>query len=148
PASHGESPFMIEQFLPIPRWRCPRLTTVVLRLGFLVILAPTGLASDPPERLTAEQRNELERQARELHNAGFPLYQRGQFGPALEKAGQALRIRERLYPKPEFPQGHSELAESLNAMGLLLQAQGLYGEARVHFQRALAMRQALYPQHE
>ena len=50
-----------------------------------------------------------------------------------------------LYPKERYPQGHPDLATSLNNLGLLLQAQGDYGEARAYLQRALAMHQALYP---
>ena len=54
-------------------------------------------------------------------------------------------MREALYPKERYPQGHPDLATSLNNMGLLLQKQGNYGEARGYLQRALEMVQALYP---
>ena len=52
---------------------------------------------------------------------------------------------EALYPKDRYPQGHPDLATSLNNLGTLLQAQGAYGEARGYYERALAMQQALYP---
>jgi tetratricopeptide (TPR) repeat protein len=45
-----------------------------------------------------------------------------------------------------YPQGHPDLASSLNNLGTLLQAQGAYGDAREYYQRALAMNEALYPQ--
>ena len=54
-------------------------------------------------------------------------------------------MRQSLYPKDRYPQGHPDLAQSLNALGFLLQAQGSYGEARGYFERALAMDQSLYP---
>ena len=34
-----------------------------------------------------------------------------------------------LYPKERYPQGHPDLAVSLDDLGGLLQAQGAYGEA-------------------
>jgi CHAT domain-containing protein/tetratricopeptide (TPR) repeat protein len=117
----------------------------VLGLGCLVALTPAGRTADQPERLTPEQRHEMERQAAELSNSAKQLYERGEFGPALEQARQSLRIREPLYPQSEFPQGHPDLAEALYAMGFPLQAQGAYGEAQGYLRRALAMREALYP---
>ena len=50
-----------------------------------------------------------------------------------------------LYPKERYPQGHPNLARSLNNLGGVLQALGNYAEARGYFQRALEMIQALYP---
>ncbi len=37
---------------------------------------------------------------------------------------------ESQYPKDRYPQGHPDLATSLNNLGGLLEAQGSYGEAR------------------
>jgi CHAT domain-containing protein len=54
-------------------------------------------------------------------------------------------MRQSLYAKDRYPQGHADLATSLNNLGLLLQAQGVYSEARACDERALAMRQSLYP---
>jgi CHAT domain-containing protein/tetratricopeptide (TPR) repeat protein len=54
-------------------------------------------------------------------------------------------MREALYPKERYPQGHPLLASSLNNLGSLLRAQGDYGGARGYYQRALEMGQALYP---
>ena len=54
-------------------------------------------------------------------------------------------MNEALYPKERYPQGHPDLALSLNNLGDLLRAQGAYGEARAYHERALAMYQALYP---
>ena len=52
---------------------------------------------------------------------------------------------QKLYPKDSYPQGHPDLATSLNNLGFLLQAQGEYGKAEPFFRQALAMYQKLYP---
>jgi CHAT domain-containing protein/tetratricopeptide (TPR) repeat protein len=54
-------------------------------------------------------------------------------------------MRQALYPSDRFPNGHPDLATSLNNLGYLLRAQGDLGGARAYLERALAMRQALYP---
>jgi tetratricopeptide (TPR) repeat protein len=142
-----EIPIMINQLFRCLRWNRSQLAAAGLGLLFLVVMAPPGRCDDPPEpeRLTPQQREELERQANALNQGSFDLYRRGAFGPALEKSRQALRIRERLYPQSGFPQGHTDLVQSLSAVGFLLKAQGDYTGARGHFQRSLAMCQALYP---
>jgi len=53
-------------------------------------------------------------------------------------------MRQALYTKERYPQGHPDLALGLNNLGFVLQTQGAYGEARGYLERALAMRQALY----
>ncbi|MFI5455305.1 MAG: tetratricopeptide repeat protein [Isosphaerales bacterium] len=124
----------------------PILMAVAVLTALLAgLISRAARAADPPERLTPEQRRELERQAGELNKSVDELYQRGAFGLALGKAKQVLQIRERLYPNGEYPDGHFDLARSLNAMGVLLQAQGAYSEARGYFERVLAMLEALYP---
>ncbi len=54
-------------------------------------------------------------------------------------------MRESLYPKERYPQGHPYLARSLNDLGCLLRTQGSYGDALGYFERGLAMRESLYP---
>lgn len=122
-----------------------RFATAALGLLLLNGMASPGRADDPPKPLTPERRRELAKQASELYQAGFQLYQRGAISPAIEKTRQSLQIRERLYPKSEFLEGHPDLANSMNAMGFLLEVQGARGKARGYFERALAMHQALYP---
>ena len=78
---------MIGQFLHCRLGRS-RLATSMLGLLFLVVMVYTGPAADPPQRLTPEQRKELERQATELSNAVVQHYQRGELGLALDKARQ------------------------------------------------------------
>ncbi len=54
-------------------------------------------------------------------------------------------MRQALYPKERFPQGHTSVAGALNNLGAVLHYQGAYAEARGYIGRALAMEQALYP---
>ena len=67
------------------------------------------------------------------------------YGGARGYSERALEMREALYPKDSYPQGHPDLAGSLNNLGSLLEAQGDYGEARGYLERALAMREPFTP---
>ena len=69
----------------------------------------------------------------------------GAYGEARGYYERALAMYQALYPKERYPQGHPDLALSLNNLGGVLKAQGAYGEARGYLERALAMYQALYP---
>jgi CHAT domain-containing protein len=54
-------------------------------------------------------------------------------------------MKEALCPKDRYPNGHPDLAISLNNLAGLLQAQGEYAQAELLCRRALQMREALYP---
>ena len=54
-------------------------------------------------------------------------------------------MNQKLYPKERFPDGHPELADSLNNMGGVLQSLGESGKALPYYEQALAMNQKLYP---
>jgi CHAT domain-containing protein/Tfp pilus assembly protein PilF len=58
---------------------------------------------------------------------------------------QALAMRQKLYPATQFPEGHPDLAQSLNNLGVLHRVQGQYAQALRYLEQALAMRQKLYP---
>ena len=53
-------------------------------------------------------------------------------------------MNEALYPKGRYPQGHPDLATSLNNLGALSGRRGTTAGAGL-LQAALAMREALYP---
>ena len=55
------------------------------------------------------------------------LQAQGDYGEAQGYHERALAMNEALYPKDRYPQGHPDLAPSLNNLGALLQAQGDYG---------------------
>ena len=50
---------------------------------------------------------------------------------------------QKLYPKERFPDGHPDLASSLNNMGIVLQSLGESGKALPYYEQALAMYQKL-----
>src|SRR5579883_2259397 len=81
--------------------------------------------------------------ARLLHQTGYYLYARGQYGQAAPLFQRALAIHEQVLG----PQ-HPHTAQSLNNLAALYDDQGDYAQAEPLFQRALAIReQVLGPQH-
>jgi tetratricopeptide (TPR) repeat protein len=73
------------------------------------------------------------------------LQARGEYARAEPFFRDALAMRQRLYPEGKYPDGHPELARSLNNLGALLLARGEYAQAEPFYHGALAMRQKLYP---
>jgi CHAT domain-containing protein/Tfp pilus assembly protein PilF len=104
------------------------------------------LGDQPAEALTAEQRQRLERRAAALNDEAKLLCQKGRSAEAVPLLEQTLKIREQLYPKAGYPQGHPHLAQSLADLGSLLQGQGKHGRALPFYEQALHMRKALYPE--
>jgi CHAT domain-containing protein/tetratricopeptide (TPR) repeat protein len=113
----------------------------------LLFLALGALArsAEPPEELSAIQRQELERQVAALDRQAEPLYRQGQFAAAARLLEQTLGLRRRLYPEANYPRGQEDLAWNLNNLGEVLCEQGEYRRALDYLQQALAMRQRLYP---
>src|SRR5262245_64161046 len=102
------------------------------RAGWLVaVLVGLGPArgAGPPAELTPQQRQDLEEKAKALNERAVELYQRGEYAPATDLLRQALAMLQKLYPKGRHPQGHPDLATSLNNLGALLEAQGEYARA-------------------
>jgi CHAT domain-containing protein/tetratricopeptide (TPR) repeat protein len=64
---------------------------------------------------------------------------------AREYAERSLAVREALFPRKDFSDGHPELALGLLNLGYVLQEQGAYGQALPHYERALAVAEALRP---
>jgi CHAT domain-containing protein/tetratricopeptide (TPR) repeat protein len=93
----------------------------------------------PDDKELAEKATKLKAEAAKLH-------QSGNLKETTEKFSEALEILRQLYPKGRYPQGHPELAGSLNIVGRLLLSQGEYVKAESYLREALAMRQALYPE--
>jgi CHAT domain-containing protein len=72
---------------------------------------------------------------------------------ALQRPGEAERcyrrallIQQQLYPQARYPQGHPDLARSINNLAFLYQGQGEYSKAEPLHVRALKMLETLYPQ--
>ena len=58
------------------------------------------------------------------YNLGFLLHAQGEYAAAKDYFLQALEMRKKLYPASRYPQGHPDLAISLNNLGALLRARG------------------------
>jgi CHAT domain-containing protein/Tfp pilus assembly protein PilF len=107
-------------------------------------LGPGALyGEEPPALTTAEQ--QLLQEAAKLVAEGVTLYSQTQFPAATDRLRQALELRQRVYTRRKYPDGHLDLAVSLSWLGSALQAQGEYGQAELFHRQALAMYQALYP---
>jgi CHAT domain-containing protein len=117
------------------RW----LTTLAL-LAF----AASAWAAAPPDAQTRARFAQIE-EATRLNLRGEALYQAGRWPEATKVLAEVLRMRERLYPKERYPQGHPDLALSLNNLAFLHKEQGEHAKAEPLFARALRMREGLYP---
>jgi CHAT domain-containing protein/Tfp pilus assembly protein PilF len=113
-------------------------------LVFAWVLAPGVLPAEEPPALTAAERQLLQ-EAAKLHAEGATLYGQARFPAATDRLRKVLELRQRVYSRDKYPDGHPDLATTLNNLGLLLQEQGEYGQAEPFLRQALAMRQALYP---
>jgi CHAT domain-containing protein len=108
------------------------------------VLVAGVLSAEEPPALTAEERQLLE-EAAKLHAEGVALYGQAKLPEATDRLRQALALRQRVYSKVKYPDGHPALAQSLGDLGTVLQAQGAYAQAEPLYRQALAMNQALYP---
>src|SRR6202035_1578484 len=54
-------------------------------------------------------------------------------------------IRRKLYPSSKYPDGHADLAQSLNNLGFVLKAIGQADKALTFYQQGLDMTRQLYP---
>jgi CHAT domain-containing protein len=120
-----------------------RAVVALVLLGLLGAAVGTVRAAE--EELTPAQRKELEQRAKEANQQAIQRYQEGKYRDATKLAEEVLTLRRRLYPNKEYPDGHPDLAQSLNNLGVLLHARGEYTKAEPFFRDALAMYQKLYP---
>src|SRR5262245_23935224 len=101
---------------------------LALALG-LMAGATAAQTREPGKGLTEEERKQLQEQAAKRNAQAVQAYQRGRYKEAVELLTQALAMRQQLYPKDKYPQGHPQLAQSLSNLGALLQARGDYAKA-------------------
>src|SRR5205814_1783201 len=73
------------------------------------------------------------------------LLARGELTEAEPLYREALAMRRRLYHPERFPDGHPQLAQSLNNMGYLLRLRWELDKAEPFYRASLAMHQKLYP---
>lgn len=100
---------------------------------------PTARADDPKGELTPAEREKLEKEANRLNEELRKRHLAGEYVDATKTAEQMLAVYRRLYPPGKYPDGHPELALSLNNLGVLLRYRGRYEEALPLYIEALAI---------
>jgi tetratricopeptide (TPR) repeat protein len=124
---------------------------LAIALGLLMVLAVGAVpacADDPADERPAAQREQLGREAARLNAQATQSYTAGRYAEAARSLEQVLTMRQRLYPRERYPQGHPDLAQSFNNLGFVLKAQGEYAKAENYLQQALRMCQGLYPREQ
>jgi tetratricopeptide (TPR) repeat protein len=120
------------------RWLFTRVAQLVVVC--LTAACATAWATEPARPLTPEEHKELEKKAEDLQGRSTKLYGEGKLDEALRVMSEAVQCYEKLYPE-----GHADLADSLNSVGFFLQLRGEYIRAQPTYERSLAMRKKLYP---
>jgi tetratricopeptide (TPR) repeat protein len=123
-------------------------TAGVLWLGLAVWLGldgPCTWGQDKAQEMSDQERKQLAQQATNLFKQGVEQYRKGRLDEAIRSTEQCLTLLRKLYPSAKYPDGHPDLAASLNALGYLLEARGDYARAEPFYRDSLAMRQKLYP---
>jgi tetratricopeptide (TPR) repeat protein len=105
--------------------------------------ALTAQEPNPPVLTPEEQK--LAAGATKLDRAALQLYLQGKSAEAVAPLRQSLEIRRKLYPAAKYPDGHPDIAQSLNNMGAVLLSSGSAHQALPFYEQALAMRRRLYP---
>jgi CHAT domain-containing protein/tetratricopeptide (TPR) repeat protein len=101
-------------------------------------------ARRPPEEPTAQERKLMEG-AEKLIAEGNRLYGERKYPEAIAAYHRALAILRQRYSKERFPNGHRDLATSINNLAMLYQSSGEYAKAEPLYQEALQMDRALFP---
>jgi len=107
-------------------------------LTLLLTTAPAK-AEDPPKKLSAEERKNLEGNWEELTAAGIKAYQARNYSEAIKSFEAALALARQLYPKNEFQDGHEDLISSLGNLAELYRVLGKPADAEPLCKDALAM---------
>src|SRR4051794_33183040 len=105
----------------------------LLRRPFMLAALATALlatpfwhsarADDKPKELTEAERKELQRKAKELSESVEKLSFQGKQIEATQAAREGLAIFRTLFPTNKYPDGHAELATSLDSLGFVLMSQ-------------------------
>ncbi len=114
----------------------------------MVLLMATGLlgtARGKPDERIPEGRKEREKKVEELNREGSQKIEGHDFAGARELFEQALEIGRALYPRSEFPNGHPELAASIQNVGLMHLLAEEFADAEPLLWEALRMNRALFP---
>src|SRR5262249_11817647 len=93
----------------------------------------------------ADERELLEQKVLTLNVEGVKLAERGDLVAAAKLWQEAFALCRQLYPKGKYPDGHLNLADTLNNLGDLLRGLGKVEEARAHLEQALAIQKKALP---
>src|SRR4051794_28142577 len=115
---------------------------VLVALTCALIVVPTR-GEDPPKKLTAEERKELEAKWKEQITDANKAYDARQYAEGQKALEAALEIARRLYPKSEYPEGHANLATTMDSLGNRLALVGKFSTADPLLRDALDMRRRL-----
>jgi CHAT domain-containing protein/tetratricopeptide (TPR) repeat protein len=121
-----------------------RSMALALAVFVCALLAVPAAADEQPKNLSAQERKELATKWRKAITAGVKAYHASKGAEAVKAFEEALALARRLYPKAEFPDGHADLARSLNNLGLLYHFQGRLAEAAPLSKEALDMQKRLH----
>ena len=123
----------------------PRLVGMLIMLS--VLTGSVLLAQEPKKEpeLSKEVRAKLEAEVKRIDDEGVKLYQAAKLSEAEKAFCLTLQLRRRLYPPARYPDGHPDLAISLNNLGVLLQAQGRLADAEPLLYEALVLYKKRYP---
>ena len=86
--------------------RIVRFKTFAISVLTPALLAVPASADDPPKKLTAEERKELEAKWLELNEAGFKAYQAGKYSEAAKAWERDARHRLRNTLRRDCLSGH------------------------------------------
>ncbi|MFO0881775.1 MAG: CHAT domain-containing tetratricopeptide repeat protein [Gemmataceae bacterium] len=116
-----------------------------MRPLLIVLLSVTiAWSAAPPERISEERQREIE-EAQQTFAQAVNAWQANKPQEAAKLLLAALKARERLYPAKWYPDGHTELGESLNAVGFLAYQMQQLSVAEMYWRRSLEMTEKLYP---
>ncbi|WP_161967278.1 CHAT domain-containing protein [Fimbriiglobus ruber] len=121
-----------------------RLMSFVMCALLCTLVVVPATADDPPKKLTPEERKELQVKVLSARIAVLVEYQQGKLSEATRASENAVELERRLYNKAEFPDGHVNLAVSLNTLGFLCHTQGRTAEAEPLLKDALDMSRRLF----
>ncbi|AFY41362.1 CHAT domain-containing tetratricopeptide repeat protein [Nostoc sp. PCC 7107] len=111
----------------------PWMVAGAMTTGLVLSMPIEGIAQQQTPAYSAEQQAAL-KEAEELNQQAFKLYQEGKYSSAISLAERALAIREKLLGKV-----HPDVATSLNNLALLYYTQGNYQQAEPLYLRSLAI---------
>src|SRR5687768_16710111 len=100
------------------------MTRWVTAVALVVAASAFAWADGQKDELTPDERKELEAKAAVLVQEGDDLYRAGKLSEATPRIEKALELWRKLYPPDKYPDGHLDLATTLNSLGLVLKLQG------------------------